>query len=409
MHAHSTFSNIQQTLRSLNPADDNYAAQFVDRILAAGHELGASDIHVRPMADGLEVGLRIDGVLQSLGAFPSGKTTDVVTRLKVLANLLTYRTDVPQEGRIHDDSAPIEMRVSTFPMLHGETAVVRLFAADAQLRYLNDLGFPDEIHNALDRLLGETSGAFIVTGPAGSGKTTTIYACLREIVRKSSGGRTVATLEDPIESALAGVSQSQVNERAGFDLATGLRSLLRQDPEVIAVGEMRDPATASIALQASLTGQLVLTSFHAYNAAAAISRLSDMGLEPYVLRSGILAVISQRLARRLCAQCREPVEDDAAKLELPIKKSYRAGSCPACHGTGYRGRLLLAEMLEQNSVVAAAILNRFDTTRLQAAAARAGMRTLGQRACDAVEAGLTTPDEIRRVLGFSDAFFPSAG
>ena len=223
-----------------------------------------------------------------------------MARLKVLADLLTYRTDVPQEGRIRSPETAVEMRVSTFPTLYGEKAVVRLFTSSSRFLQLADLGLGADVDEALSRLLGETSGAILVVGPAGSGKTTTLYACLREIAARSEGGRSIVTLEDPIEVALPGVAQSQVNLPAGFDLTSGLRSIMRQDPEVIMVGEIRDRPTAQIALEASLTGQLVLSSFHAPGAAGAISRLLEMGLEPYVLRSGLLAVVSQRLLRKLC-------------------------------------------------------------------------------------------------------------
>jgi type II secretory ATPase GspE/PulE/Tfp pilus assembly ATPase PilB-like protein len=352
----------------------------------------------------LDIGLRIDGVLQSLGIFPPGETTDVVARLKVLADLLTYRTDVPQEGRIRDPKSAIEMRVSTFPTLYGEKAVVRLFAAEARYQLLADLGLPDEVQERLSRLLGETSGAILITGPAGSGKTTTLYACLRELVRRTGGGRSIATLEDPIEVALQGVAQSQVNERAELDLAAGLRSLLRQDPEVIAVGEMRDPETAGIALQASLTGQLVLTTFHAGSAAGAIGRLSDMGIEPYMIRSGILAVVCQRLVRRLCS-CAVESSDPAERLGLKIERAWLARGCSECHGTGYQGRLLLAEMLTlDRDDVANAVLHKSDTARLEQQAVQGGMRTRWHAAYQAAESGATSPHEIRRVLGFSDAF-----
>ena len=265
-----------------------------------------------------------------------------------------------------------------------------------------------EIQNRLLRLLDETAGAILITGPAGSGKTTTAYACVREIVRRSSGGRSVATLEDPVEVAIAGAAQSQVNARAGFDLAAGLRSMLRQDPEVILVGEMRDPDTAGIALQASLTGQLVLTTFHASSAASAISRLLDMGLEPYVVRSGILAVISQRLVRKLC-KCALPSESADAKLGLRVAQAKIARGCDECYGTGYQGRILLAEMLTIDSpAVAAGILARHDAGRLEQAAVDSGQPTRWNSACHAVAAGLTSAAEIRRVLGLTANFSDGA-
>jgi type II secretory ATPase GspE/PulE/Tfp pilus assembly ATPase PilB-like protein len=395
------FDSAQQRLSALNSGADSYAADFVDALLNAAQELDASDVHLRPTEAGLDIAVRIDGVLQNWGVFPGGKVSDVITRLKVLAELLTYRTDVPQEGRLRNPSFAAEVRVSSFPTLHGEKVVVRLFAAEAYFPYVESLGLPEEIQNRLLRLLDETAGAIVITGPAGSGKTTTAYACVREIVRRTSGGRSVATLEDPVEIAIPGAAQTQVNARAGFDLAAGLRSLLRQDPEVILVGEMRDPATAGIALQASLTGQLVLTTFHASSAAGAISRLLDMGLEPYVLRSGILAVISQRLVRKLC-NCAHSSDSPDAKLGLPVAHAKVAHGCDRCHGTGYHGRMLLAEMLTIDSpAVAAGILARHDAGRLEQAAIESGMATRWNSACYVVAAGLTSAAEVRRVLGVS--------
>ncbi len=308
----------------MKTADPQYAVQAVDRVLAAGREAAASDLHLTPSADGLDLRWRLDGVLQPVTRFPREVSANIVARLKVLAELLTYRTDVPQEGRIRDGQ--VEMRVSTFPTLYGEKAVVRLFAATGSLLWPANLGLPPEIAASLSRLLGETSGAILVTGPAGSGKTTTVYACLRELASQSSG-RSLTSLEDPIEVAVPGVAQSQVNPVSGFDLATGLRFLLRQDPEVIMVGEIRDPATAEVAFQASLTGHLVLSTFHAGSAAACISRLSDMGIEPYLLRSGILAIVSQRLVRKLCS-CSQPIADEAELLGLPVASAR--GACWLC-------------------------------------------------------------------------------
>ena len=217
----SRFSTLVERLRALDPADSQYATKFVDRLLDAAQQFGASDIHLQPAPAGLELRLRIDGVLQPLGEFPAGVAANTVARLKVLADLLTYRTDVPQEGRTRS-AAAVEMRVSSFPTLYGEKAVVRLFSGGRLMR-LDDLGLPTEIAARLRELLAETSGAIIITGPAGSGKTTTAYACLRELVAASGPGRSIATLEDPIETAIPGAAQSQVNPAAGFDLAAGLR------------------------------------------------------------------------------------------------------------------------------------------------------------------------------------------
>jgi type II secretory ATPase GspE/PulE/Tfp pilus assembly ATPase PilB-like protein len=389
-----------QALRRLKPADPEYAIRFVDALLDAACEMHASDVHVQPTARGVEVRWRLDGVLQPLGEFPRGETADVVARLKVLAELLTYRTDMPQEGRIRDKHASVEIRVSTFPTLYGERAVVRLFASQGRYLHVDDLQLPAEVAQRLKLLLIETAGAILITGPAGSGKTTTAYACLREIVRASGGRKSLVSLEDPIEFAVDGVSQSQVNAAAGFDLDIGLRSLMRQDPEVILVGEIRDRETAATTLQAALTGHLVITTFHAGSSAAALSRLAEMGMEPYQLLSGILAVVSQRLIRRLC-DCGVPISSESDKLQLPVTAARTARGCEDCWQTGYQGRMLLAESLSlRDASLTAAILNRHDAVELERVAVRAGLIPLMARAAAAVESGLTSPEEVRRVLGF---------
>jgi type II secretory ATPase GspE/PulE/Tfp pilus assembly ATPase PilB-like protein len=393
---------FRSRLATLDRASPRFVTELVELLLAEARASSVSDIHLQPSAGSMELRWRVDGVLHSIAPLPLAVAPNIVARLKVVADLLTYRTDVPQEGRIRGQPGDIEMRVSTFPTLYGEKAVVRLFAGGGGYERLGQLGLPEEIRTALERLLGETSGALLFTGPAGSGKTTTIYACLRELVALTTGRRSLATLEDPIEVAIPGVAQSQVNLAAGFDLESGLRSLMRQDPEVIAVGEIRDRATAEVALQASLTGHLVLTTFHAGSAAGALGRLSDMGIEPYILRSGLLAVVFQRLLRRLCS-CARPDDGPRARLGLPVRTVHVPVGCEACGGTGYRGRTIFAEMLLPNrGALGRAVLERLDVDRLEEAALQDGMIARWQRAAEAVEAGLTSPEEVRRVLGFGE-------
>ena len=402
MRAISDDLPIAQQLAQLDAADPEYAAQFVDLLLSAARSVHASDVHVQPTAQGLEIRWRLDGVLQRVGTFPPGEAADVAARLKVMAGLLTYRQDVPQEGRIREAAEGVEMRVSTFPSLHGERAVIRLFAAGGSFQLLDDLQLPQPIVKDLRRLLTENAGMLLVTGPAGSGKTTTAYALLREIVRQSAGGKSIVSLEDPIEVAVEGVSQSQVHASTGFDWPTGLRSLMRQDPEVIMIGEIRDRETAEAAFQAALTGHLVVTTFHAGSAAGAISRLSDMGIEPYMLRSGILTIVNQRLVRRLC-RCARDAENERELLGLPAARGRVAVGCGLCFGSGYQGRAVIAELLlADRSDVGRAVLSRSDAAQLETLAVQGGMITRWQRASELVEAGVTSPAEIRRVLGLGD-------
>jgi type II secretory ATPase GspE/PulE/Tfp pilus assembly ATPase PilB-like protein len=390
---------FQQKLPARKQTDPQYASDLVDAVLSAAQESGASDVHLLPTGDALEMKWRIDGVLQTIAQFPSDLAPKVVARLKVLAELLTYRTDIPQEGRLRAAVDDIETRVSTFPTLFGEKAVVRLFVGSGEYRRLDNLGLEPEIRDRFGWLLNQTGGAILLTGPAGSGKTTTIYACLREIVDKSDGRRSLVSLEDPIEVVVPGVAQSQVNVQAGFNMATGLRSQLRQDPEVIMVGEIRDRDTAETVFQACLTGHLVLTTFHAGSSAAAISRLCDMGIEPYLIRSGLLAVLCQRLLRRLCG-CAVVSGDPDARAGFEVDEVRLPVGCDDCGGTGYNGRMLLSEMLiPDDGEVGQAILARHDAGRLHQSAVHGGMVDQWERARQAVARGLTSPEEVLRVLG----------
>ncbi len=430
---------FRQRLDGHNPADPQHVSALVDAILTSARDAGASDVHLVPQEFGLAMLLRLDGVLQPVAELPKETSTNVIARLKVLSELLTYRTDVPQEGRVRSDAmavvngngeqkreprplgsggppngeplpdgrgssprqAPtVEMRVSTFPTLFGEKAVVRLFVGSGTFRFLGELGLPEDIEISTKRLLDRRNGLLLITGPAGSGKTTTAYASLREIVKASNSTRSISSLEDPIEAVVPGVAQSQINSAAGFDYATGLKSLMRQDPEVIFVGEIRDRNTAETAFQASLTGQLVLTTFHSSSAAGAISRLSDMGIEPYLLRSGVIGIVAQRLLRKLCS-CAKPVSDAEGFVGLEVQRASQPVGCEQCGGTGYRGRMIVSELLQPDLAgMGRAILSRGDAAETEGLAVQAGMQTLLRRASLAVEAGQTSPAEVRRVLGW---------
>lgn len=395
-------ASFRRAAAAIDPASPRFASEIVDRLLDEARSARASDVHLTPTDDGQEVRWRIDGVLHRVTTLPGSTGPNVVARLKVLAELLTYRSDTPQEGRIRAAPGSLETRVSTFPSLHGERAVIRMFAAADRFARLGDLLLPEPITASLRGLLRQTSGLVVLAGPAGSGKTTTLYACLRELAATTAGARSLTTLEDPIEVAVPGVSQSQINPAAGFTLETGLRSLLRQDPEVIAVGEVRDQAVARVAFQASLSGHLVLTTFHAGSAAGALGRLADLGIEPYLIRSGLLAVVYQRLARRLCA-CSQPIDHPDDRLGLAVATARKSVGCADCDGTGYQGRIVLAEILTPGTPqLAAAIQNRADVPALEAAARSDGQADRWRSACRAIENGLTTPAEVRRVLGLGD-------
>jgi general secretion pathway protein E len=367
--------------------DPQFATDFVSTILRTARDAGASDVHVDPTADALLVRWRLDGVLQEMVRLPRDVSANVTARLKVLAGLLTYETALPQEGRIWDDTLRVEVRVSTFPTLYGERSVLRLLGASREsLDSLAQLGLPAPVFEELERHLAATSGAILIAGPAGSGKTTTAYACLRHIVARSGGGRSISSLEDPVEVAVDGVAQTQVNLAADFDMATGLRSLLRLDPEVILIGEMRDLTTAEIALQAALTGQLVVTTFHAGDCRDALNRLIDIGIPNYAVRNAVRLVVAQRLLRRLC-KCAQPgdIERDAQSLGLAVRQCRIPGACDDCHHTGYRGRTLVAEWQALNGADPPVPLT-ID-------------KGLWASAEALVEAGATSPAEVVRVLG----------
>jgi len=355
-----------------------------DRLLREARARGASDLHLDPNADGLHVLFRLDGVLHESEVLPPGMTRPVVARLKFLADLMTYRSDIPQEGRLggSDADGKGDLRVSTFPTIQGERAVVRFFDGRSAAFTLDGLGFPPDALGDLRQVLSATSGVVLLTGPAGSGKTTTLYACLSEISGRRAGRTQVITVEDPVESVLAGITQTQVNPGAGLTYAAALRSLLRQDPEVLMVGEIRDRETAEIVIQAGLTGHLVLSTLHGGDVATVIARLLDMGIETYSVTSAVRAVLAMRLARRLCVRC-----------------AGETGGCETCSGTGYAGRLPIVEFSGVAGGLRKLILASADREALSRELAKGGMRTLRERARELVSAGRTSAAEVERVLG----------
>lgn len=376
--APAVVGTLQARLNALGQGPER-TSRLVDLILTEAVSRTASDVHFEPTHRAFEVRFRLDGVLQLVAVLGRELAVNLVARLKVLADLLTYRLDIPQEGRLKQalSAYGVDMRVSTFPTIHGEKAAIRLFSGGAVLD-LEQLGLATNVLDALRGLLRERSGAVLLTGPSGSGKTTTIYACLRQLVRE--GGRHIVTIEDPVEQVLEGVSQAQARPGTEFDFARGLRSLLRQDPEVIMIGEVRDPETAAIAVEAALTGHLVFSTLHAGSACGVIGRLLEMGVEAYLVTSGLKGILNQRLVRRLCPSC-------------------RGAGCEQCSGTGYRGRLLLAELLTIDAPLRQAILERSDTAALEAVAYRSQPSAIRVAAERAISEGHTSLQEIERVLG----------
>lgn len=378
---------LESRWAGLRRDDPQQVSALAAGLLAAAREVGASDVHLIPTPTCLQVQWRRHGVMEPVALLPANIAANIAARLKVLAELLTYRTDLPQEGRIRRDAADaeqVEMRVSTFPTLHGEKVVVRLFVGSGKYRRLGELGLPDETVSLLQELLLERGGLLLITGPAGSGKTTTAYAALRELADRDVG-RSLVSLEDPVEAIVEGVAQSQVHPAAGFTYEIGLRSLLRQDPDVLFVGEIRDPMTAELVFQASLTGHLVLSTFHAQDARTTLRRLEDMGIEPYQVRSGILAILAQRLLRRLC-ECARRSRAEEDRLGLPVEQVSLPVGCECCHGSGYVGRMMLAELLLGDL--------------LREAGGVTDGATLRDQAWAAVRAGWTSPAEVWRVFGF---------
>jgi type II secretory ATPase GspE/PulE/Tfp pilus assembly ATPase PilB-like protein len=366
-------SDLQPRLDALAARGLDGVVPIVDLVIEDAIRRSASDVHFEPTTAGLDVRFRLDGVLRPVAALPKSLAANVIARLKVMADLLTYRVDIPQEGGVRGG----DLRVSTFPTVHGEKAVVRIFNTAAKLIDLEDLGLPPDILAALTGLLHERTGLVLLTGPSGSGKTTTIYACLR---RLAGGGRHIVTIEDPVEQWVEGVTQSQARPGSEFDFARGLRSLLRQDPDVMMVGEIRDRETAAVAAEAALTGHLVFSTLHAGSACGVIGRLLDMDVEPYLLTSAIKGILNQRLLRRLCDGC-------------------KGTGCDHCGGSGYRGRFLIAELLTPDAALRRAILAKADADELESVAAGSGWQTIRTAADAAVTDGRTTAEEVLRVLG----------
>ena len=393
---------LDEPVDLLESADDAPIIRLLNAVLGEAIVAGASDIHIEPFETRLAVRLRVDGVMREILSPPAAIAPLVVSRIKIMAKLDIAEKRLPQDGRLSLRVAnrPVDVRVSTLPCGFGERVVLRLLDKQAGRLQLEQIGMDPATTARLDALIHRPHGIFLVTGPTGSGKTTTLYAALSRLNDRS---RNLMTVEDPIEYLIEGIAQSQVNPRVEMTFARGLRAILRQDPDVVMVGEIRDLETAQIAIQASLTGHLVLSTLHTNTAIGAVTRLRDMGTEPFLLSSSLIGVLAQRLVRRLCLECRRPRALDEAtreRLGLPAGAAHEifdAVGCPACKHAGFRGRMAVYELVVVDDELRRMIHDGEAEAQLEAHARRStpGLVETGARA---VLAGLTSAEELLRVI-----------
>lgn len=392
--------------RDLLDADEEAPIiRLVNSLLLQAVKDRASDIHVEPFERDLVVRFRIDGILYDIISPPKRFQPLIIARIKIMAHLNIAEKRLPQDGRIRIKLAgkDIDIRVSTIPTAFGERVVMRLLDRSATILQLDELGLVGQKHEVVSQLIRQPHGIILVTGPTGSGKTTTLYAALSAI---NTTDKNIITIEDPIEYQLHGVSQMQVNPKIDLTFAAGLRSILRQDPDVIMVGEIRDVETAQIAIQAALTGHLVFSTLHTNDSCGAVTRLLDMGIEPFLVSSSVIAVMAQRLVRRVCPGCREsyrPSLEELRQLNLSADQLegatvYRAGpGCEQCKRTGYRGRTGIHELLVVDDDIRGLIMKNADAATIRRAATAKGMNTLREDGAQKLLAGITTVEEILRV------------
>jgi len=396
--------NAEDTNLDEAAEDEASIIRFVNQVLKDAIELRASDVHLEPFEDEFRIRYRIDGVLQDVPVPAQLKRFQpaIVSRVKILSHLNIAEKRLPQDGRIkvRIDEAEVDIRVSIIPMLHGEAVVMRLLRQNATLRGMDELDMDRRELDCFRRVLQLPHGIILVTGPTGSGKTSTLYTALHEI---NDSVRKIITVEDPVEYQLKGVNQIQVNEKSGLTFARGLRSILRHDPDVILIGEIRDQETAQIAVQASLTGHLVFSTLHTNDAPGAITRLVDMGVEPYLVASSLEAVLAQRLVRVLCKHCKQADDSPTAqafkaRLGIPAGVTlFKSIGCRECRNTGFHGRHAIFEWMDSDNEIRQLVLKNASADQIRDAARRGGMKTLAEDGWRLVRMGITTVEEVLSV------------
>ena len=398
-------TTVTEEVSTTQVLGDAPGVRLANMILQQGVREKASDIHLEYREDDMRVRFRVDGLLRDVMVVPRHLREDVKSRIKIMANLDITERRRPQDGRIQltiDDKA-VDMRVSTLPTVFGEKVVLRVLHKSKNAMSLEDFGFFPQSLDRMRKMLVQSQGLILVTGPTGSGKTTTLYGFLNQL---NDPTKNIITVEDPVEYFLDGISQVPVNPRTGLTFATGLRTVLRQDPDIIMVGEIRDTETAEIAMRSALTGHLVLSTLHTNSAIAAVPRLFDMGIEPYILSSTLIGVIAQRLVRKICPDCVERVKLTnplviryLKSLSLPVPEYvFQGRGCPSCNDTGYKGRTAVEEVLLVNKALRDGIDVRLSETELETIAKQHGFITLQENAAHKLTAGLTTAEEIIRTV-----------
>ena len=391
-------TTLLEALRAGSDLGEGTIVPLVDAVLREAVRRRASDIHLEPVNGQYRLRYRIDGTFITVGRYPLELGSRLIARLKVMSRLQVYKVSTPQEGRIHLDGAnELDLRTSFFPTINGEKTVIRIFSFAKEHLSLEALGFAPTVLAQLRQLLAANQGNVFVVGPAGVGKTTSLYACIKEIHDASVNPRSISTIEDPVENNLGFVAQTEINSAVGLTFAAALRSLLRQDPEVIMVGEIRDPETASIAVQAGLTGHLVLSTLHTDRAVSVFARLMDLECSLPLLLASVAGILSQRLMRRLCTACREEYaypEELVTRYSLAGHTLYRARGCEQCLSTGYSGRIAVGELLVMTREVKRALRVQVASEDLEDLAAREGFVPMREAARRLVGEGLTSLEEM---------------